>query len=188
MKYKIPLLFLALIIYSLGFSQIRPEQEHRVNRSQFPPIGTGIVPQEAKNIKYYKEVDSSKTTYILKFRLKKMNYHLDLDELGQIQHMGFIVKEVDIPRDTFTQISSFLEGNFQKTKIRRMLQLYPGDSDNVLKNTYQNLILPNNTYQLLFRGKQEDKGRKEYIATFDAEGNMLNLRKALPANYDHVLY
>ena len=187
MKYRLPLFFLLLAIYSAGFAQIGPEREHRIKRSQFPMVAAGTVPNEAKNIKYYREIDSSKITYILKFRLKKMDYHLDLDKLGQIQQIGFRVKEVDIPQDTYAQISNFLEDRFQMAKIRRMLHYYPGNSDNVLKNAYQNLILPNNTYQLLFRGKV-GRERKEYLATFDAEGNIVNIRVALPANYDHILY
>lgn len=187
MKYKLPLFFLLLTICSLGFSQAKPEREHRIKKSQFPLIEAGVIPKEAKNLKYYMEVDTSKTTYILKFRLKRMKYHIDMDKLGQIRQLGFGVKEVDIPQETYAQISDFLDGNFQKVKIKRILQYYPGDSHNALKNAYQNLILPSNTYQLLFRGKQ-NKGNKEYIATFDAEGNVLKIGEALPANFDRVLY
>lgn len=187
MKYRLPLFFLFLTIGSLAYSQIKPEREHRIKKSQFPMVGTEMVPKEAKNIKYYREVDTSKTTYILQFRLKKMKYHIDLDKAGQIQRLGFRVKEVDIPQDTYALINNFLEGSFQKAKIRRILQYYPGDSDNALKNTYQNLILPNNTYQLIFKGKQNKKN-KEYIALFDADGNILVINEALPSNYDRVLY
>lgn len=186
MKYKLSF-FLLLAIHSLGSSQTAPEREHRIKRSQFPLVEAGLVPAEAKNLKYYKEVDTSTTTYILKFRLKKMEYHMDMDELGQMRQLGFGVGEVDIPQETYALISDFLEDNFQKAKIRRILQFYPGDSYNALKNAYQNLILPSNTYQLLFRGKR-GKGSKEYIATFDADGNILKIRDALPANFDRILY
>lgn len=187
MKYKLPLFFLLLTICSLGFSQTKPEREHRIKKSQFPSFEAGVVPEESKNLKYYMEVDTSKTTYILKFRLKKMKYHIDMDELGQIRQLGFWVKEVDIPQETYARISDFLDGNFQKVKIKRILQHYPGDSHTAQKNAYQNLILPNNTYELLFRGKQGMEN-KEHIATFDAEGNFLKIREALPANFDRVLY
>lgn len=187
MKYSLFVFFLFLAICNNGYSQIRPEREHRIKRSQFPTVASGTVPKEAKNLKYYREVDTSETTYILKFRLKKMNYHIELDKSGQIRQLGFRVREVDIPQDTYTQISGFLTNNFQKAGIRRILQFYPGDSDNAIKNTYQNLILPNNTYQLLFRGKQ-DNGRKDFLAVFDAEGHLLHIRETLPANFDRVLY
>lgn len=187
MKYSLSLFFIFLAIGSIGYSQIRPEREHRIKKSQFPLIGTELVPKEAKSRRYYREVDTSETTYILQFRLKKMKYHIDLDQSGLLDRLGFRVKEVDIPQDTYTQISSFLTTNFQKVRIRRILQYYPGDSDNAIKNTYQNLILPTNTYELLFKGKQNG-ALKEYVATFDAAGNILGIREALPPNYDRVLY
>ncbi len=112
---------------------------------------------------------------------------MDMDELGQIRQLGFGVQEVDIPQETYARISDFLDGKFQKVKIKRILQYYPGNSDNALKNAYQNLILPSNTYELLLRGKQGN-GSKEYITTFDAEGNLLKIREALPANFSRVLY
>lgn len=187
MKYKFSLFFLFLTLCSLAFAQTRPEREHRIKKSQFPLIEAGVVHKEAKNLKYYKEVDTSETTYILKFRLKKMEYSLDMDELGQIRQLGFEVGEIDIPGDTYVRITDFLNDRFPKTKIKRILQYYSMDSDNALKNAYQNLMLPSNTYKLLFRAKK-NRENKEYIATFDAEGNILNMREALPTNFNHVLY
>ena len=140
-----------------------------------------------KNLKYYKEVDSSNTTYIMKFRQKKIQYHIDFNEKGAIQNTGFEVKKVDIPTDTYAHIDSFLKKNFTIIKIKYIQQRYPGTSENILKNTFQNLILPNNTYKLMFRGKKTDK-KEDYIAIFDAEGNLTNIKVALPANYDRVLY
>ena len=115
MKYKLPLFFLLLMICSFGFSQTRPEREHRIKKSQFPLIEVGVVPKEAKNLKYYMEIDTSKTTYTLKFRLKKMKYHIDMDELGQIRQLGFGVKEIDIPQETYAQISSYLETGMENS-------------------------------------------------------------------------
>lgn len=187
MKYKFSLFFLFLTICSLAFSQTRPEREHRIKKSQFPPIEARTVHKEAKNLKYYKEVDTSETRYILKFRLKKLEYRLEVDELGQTRQLGHKVGEIDVPRDTYAQMTDFVNDRFPKTKIKHILQYYSMDSDNALKNAYQNLILPNNTYELLFMGKK-NKENKEYIATFDAEGNIIKLREALPANFDRVLY
>lgn len=116
-----------------------------------------------------------------------MKYHIDMDGHGQIRQLGFGVEEVDIPQETYALINDFLGDNFQKAKIRRILQFYPGDSDNAVKNAYQNLILPSNTYQLLFKGKQNGES-KEYIGIFDARGNIKNIREALPANFGRVLY
>ncbi|MCM4150652.1 hypothetical protein DHD05_03530 [Arenibacter sp. N53] len=188
MKYSYIILVL-LIMFSLkSYSQTKLEREHRIKKSQFPSLEFEALPlEDAKNLRYYKEVDSSQITYTLRFRKGKMHYHIDFNEKGAIQNTGFGVKEVDIPTDTYSNIYSFLKENFKKIKIKYIQQRYPGSLENVLKNTFQNLILPNNTYKLMLRGKKADK-REDFIAIFDAEGNLIKITMALPANYDHVLY
>ncbi|PXX31570.1 hypothetical protein [Arenibacter sp. ARW7G5Y1] len=188
MKYSYIALVLLMMLGPTCFSQTKLEREHRIKKSQFPSINKDNLPMEsARYIRYYREVDSSKITYILKFRIKKMNYHIDFNEKGAIQNTGFTVKEVDIPTDTYAHIDSYLRENFKNIRIKYIQQRYPGTSKNILKNTFQNLILPSNTYRLMFRGKKVDK-KEDFIAIFDAEGNLTNIAVALPANYDRVLY
>lgn len=188
MKYSYLALMLFLIIGPNCFAQAKLEREHRIKKSQFPSIDMDkLTLENAKYLRYYREVDSSKITYTLKFRKGKMLYHIDYNEKGAIQNTGFMVKEVDIPTDTYANISSVLKDKFKKTKIKYIQQRYPGSVENVLKNTFQNLILPSNTYKVMLRGKKVDDG-KDYIAIFNAEGHLENMAMALPPNYDHVLY
>jgi hypothetical protein len=180
-----------MLLLMLGlqcFSQTKLEREHRIKKSQFPSIDIDKLPLEnTKHIRYYREVDSSKITYILKFRKEKMHYQIGYSEKGTLQNTGFMVKEVDIPTDTYARISSVLNTNFKKVKIKYIQQRYLGSTEYVLKSTFQNLILPSNTYKLMLRGKKADK-KEDYIAIFDAEGNLIKTAIALPANYDRVLY
>ena len=180
-----------MLLLMLGpkcFSQTKLEREHRIKKSQFPSLESDImILGNIRNLKYYKEVDSSNTTYTLKFRKGRMHYHIDYNEKGTLQNTGFTVKEVDIPIETYASISAVLNANFDKVKIKYIQQRYNGSSKNVLKNTFQNLILPGNTYKIMLRGKKMDK-REDYIAIFDAEGNLIKTTRALPANYDRVLY
>ena len=188
MKYSYITLMLLLMLGLKSFSQTKLEREHRIKKSQFPIINMDNLPLEnTRYIKYYREVDTSKITYTLKFKKGKMHYHLDYNEKGILQNTGFRVKEVDIPTDAYASIRSVLNANFKKIKIKYIQQRYPGSSENVLKNTFQNLILPSNTYKLMLRGKKIDK-KEDYIAIFDAEGNLIKTTIALPANYDRVLY
>lgn len=190
MRYKAPLLFVFIILSSFGFSQSRPEREHRIKKSQFPVIATNIIPETAKKIRYYKEVGTSHTLYTLKFKSKKMKYEIEVDEAGDIQQLGFIVKEIDIPRDTYSEIDDFLDAHFQKHRIRRILQWYSAISEDAIKNTFQNLILPSNTYELFIRGKKtaQQKNNSDFQLLFNSEGGFLGIREALPVNFDRVLY
>jgi hypothetical protein len=188
MKYSYLALMLFLIIGPNCFAQAKLEREHRIKKSQFPSIDMDkLTLENAKYLRYYREVDSSHTAYIMKFRQKKIHYHIEYNEKGVLQNTGFMVKEVDIPTDTYTKISSVLKEKFNKIKIKYIQQRYPGSTQNVLKNTFQNLMLPSNTYKVMFRGKKTDK-REDYIAVFDAEGNLKRVTMALPPNYDRVLY
>ena len=180
-----------MLLLMLGlqcFSQTKLEREHRIKKSQFPSIEMDNLPLEnTKYLRYYREVDTSKITYTLKFKKGKMHYHIDYNDKGAIQNTGFMVKEVDIPTDAYVNINSYLKENFKKIKIKYIQQCYLGSYENVLKNTFQNLILPSNTYKVLIRGKKTDK-KEDYIAIFDAEGKLIKTTMALPANYDRVLY
>ena len=59
--------------------------------------------------------------------------------------------------------------------------------EQTLHNAFQNLILPEVNYELVFATK-ENKGYQEYEALFNSEGRLMRIRKSYPLGYDHVLY
>ncbi len=189
------LLVLLLWVGTFVFSQDRPEREHRIRKSQFPAIQDNmpLIGKEPKRTRYYKEVDGSETTYSFKFRLDRLYYHLDYDPEGDLKNSGFRVKEIDIPSETFENIKKYLNVHFGKTKIKRIFQEYPvaiaNDEHriNSLKSTFQNLLLPENTYKIARRGLKEGL-KEDYELWFNAEGSFIRMRAALPANYDRILY
>ncbi len=192
-KYSICILFCCL--GSLAFSQNRSEREHRIRKSQFPSPQTDISIIGNKNLKrvqYYREIDSDVETYSQKFKLNRLHYHLDFDSEGYLKNSGFQVQEIDLPDDTYSAIMDHLKSNFEKIKVKQIFQEYPVTTDEkekstTIKNTLQNLLLPNNLYKLLVRGKQMDK-IGDFELWFDAEGKFVRMRDALPANFDRVLY
>src|SRR5690606_19077222 len=136
MRYSFITLMLLLMLGPKCFSQTKLEREHRIKKAQFPSLESDImILGNIRNLKYYKEVDSSNTTYTLKFRKGRMHYHIDYNEKGTLQNTGFKVKEVDIPMETYARISAVLNANFDKVKIKYIQQRYNGSSKNVLKNT-----------------------------------------------------
>lgn len=191
MKYSVFLIF--LFLHGLTFAQDNPEREHRIKKSQFPVLQTddSALGSKIKTRRYYKEVDSSQTTYSIKFKKDKLHYHLNYDAAGNLINSGFRVKEIDIPEETYTTIKSYLSATFEKIKVRGIWQEYPMRTTEVeaeiLKKTFQNLMLPGNAYKLLIRAKKNDK-RQDYELWFTADGEFTRMRKALPANFDRVLY
>ncbi|MDX1362691.1 hypothetical protein [Arenibacter latericius] len=190
MKYNLPFLVLFLVLCSLSYSQTKQEREHRIKKSQFPIISTNPIPEAAKRIRYYREVDSTNTLFKVKFALKRMKYEIDVDQFGEIEQLGLVVKEIDIPKDTYSEISNYMERNFLKVKVKRILQWYPANSDDAIRSTFQNLILPTNTYEVLVRGKKNitPKIRQDYKLLFNSNGVLLQVREALPINFDRILY
>ncbi len=123
--------------------------------------------------------------------MDRLNYQIKLEETAQIEHLGFAVKEIDIPVDAWSGMQQYLTTTFTKVKVKKILQKYPvSDSEpleKTIKNTFQNLMLPHTMYVFTIVGKKE-KERQLYEVSFDAEGHFTDIKNMLPANHDHVLY
>ncbi|MEA1787186.1 hypothetical protein U1E44_13880 [Arenibacter sp. GZD96] len=191
-KFSTIPLVLFIMISTTMVSQQKVEREHRIRKCQFPNFDTALLIPESKEVRFYQEIDSTKTIYTLKFKKDRLHYHFDLTEQGIPEITGFQVKEVDIPNETYAKIDAYLKKTFGKVAVRRILQQYPVEnSENIektVKETFQNLMLPHTTYEFMVTGKMPDQERSTYEIVFDAEGELQQFRMALPTNYDHVLY
>ena len=179
---------------SNNFGQAKVERQHRIKKSQFPSEAINSITENStavKRLKFYREVDTAQTVYTAKFKKSRLFYEMDFDKNGKFKSMGFNVKQVDIPQESFERITNYLSKNFEKSKIRKMLQSYPTEGkdgiEKTIKNAFQNLMVTNMFYKLLVRGKKGGKSL-DYKVVFDAEGNLIEIRKSLPANHDLVLY
>jgi len=194
-KYRLLLLLImALFQYSTGLSQIKVEREHRIKKNQFPDAAHDFIKeklQDAKRLRFYKETDTTKNRYEAKFKKDKLHYSVEFDESGKLKDIEILIKEVDVPEDSWSKITTFLNQKFTKYKIRKIQQQYPVTSDEptetTLNNAFQNLLIPSLIYELLVRGKIHED-RADYEILFGAEGDFIKMRESLPANYDHVLY
>jgi len=182
------------LLCSLSFGQEKQEREHRIRKSQFPASALEFIAayvDGAKRLKFYKEIDKEQIDYTAKFKKGRLHYNLKFDTSGALELAAFRVKEVDFPEDSWSRVTSYLKTTYTKCKIKKMWQQYPvtdhAETKIVLKNTFQNLMIPAMNYKLFVKGKKE-KGFIPYEILFDDEGNFKSSKKALPANYDHVLY
>ncbi|MEB8328561.1 hypothetical protein OO009_04270 [Flavobacteriaceae bacterium KMM 6897] len=194
MKCRSVLFITVLFLSSMALAQTKMEREHRIKKSQFPVNGrlfmeTKIGP--VKKLRYYREIDSSKIIYTSKFKKDRLHYSIQFSEISEFQKVSITVKEIDIPRDSWAKITSFLEEHFTKYRIKEIRQQYTVTKDQpeavTLKNAFQNMILPEINYEILTKGKMNGNAQ-EYKILFDSEGNMVLLKKAVPTNYDHILY
>ncbi|MCJ7466494.1 MAG: hypothetical protein MUO53_07355 [Maribacter sp.] len=189
------ILYFFLLVGSFLFAQEKPEREHRIKKSQFPKIELAFesAGQVLKQIRYYREVDSAGTIYSLKFKSGRLHYHFDFDSAGIFTNSGFRVKQIDIPMETYEQLEGYLSRNFEKIKILRIFQEYPlrngtnQTQETIINSTFQNLLQSNNEYKVMIHGSRKGV-QNDFELWFDAEGNFMRMRSALPRNLDRVLY
>ena len=189
---------IVLILFILGggllAAQNKYERAYRIRKSQFPEKALNYISEkleDARQIRFYKETDSAKTSFEAKFKKDRLWYTIEFDKDGVLESIGIIIKSVDIPDDYFAKIEAYLGNYFSKYRIRKLQQQYriteEVAQETMIKNAFQNLMLPDMVYELFVKGKK-DGTRADFEITFDAEGNLIHMRKALPANYDRVLY
>ena len=191
---SLPVLVLVLFQFSMVNSQVKVEREHRIKKNQFPETAHEFIQEkleEAKKIRFYKETDTAKISYEAKFKKDKLYYGIEFDESGKLEDIEISIKEVDVPEDSWSKITKFLNEKFTKFKIRKIQQQYPITSDETaettLNNAFQNLLIPSLNYELIVRGKIQDV-HSDFEILFGAEGDFIKMKESLPANYDHVLY
>ena len=193
MKFN-PILLFMLVMLQFGFAQNKYERESRIDQEEFPQASYILIQkylEDAKRVRFYQETDSIKKSYEAKFKKGRLHYSVEFDEEGKLEDVEFEIKEQDIPNDTWGTILFYLDENHQKYRIKKIQQQYPvldGQSnEKLLHNAFQNLILPEVNYELVFSAKK-DKEFQEYEALFDAQGQLIRIRKSFPPSYDHVLY
>ncbi|MGJ8658830.1 MAG: hypothetical protein ACSHWV_03180 [Cellulophaga fucicola] len=184
-------LFFFCVITTVAQNKI--EREHRILKSQFPEIryAKETLGDNVKKIKYYKEVGTENVVFTAKFKKVKLHYQMQYSSEGDLQNIGFRVKELDFPAEVLLNIKSQFNSSLENYKIRRMYQQYPVTSkeveESVFKSAFQNLITSSIEYKFVVKGKKDgDKVYKEFW--FNADGALLRTRNMLPANFDRVLY
>ena len=186
MKYNYSLL-LVLFIY-IGNAQ-ETVREYRVLKSQFPEKGIVLAEslKDIKRVKYYKEIDTVETRFAIRFKKDRLFYHIQTNKEGIPFKMGYKIKPIDIPDEAYLLITAEIQ-QLNKQKIRSIYQYYPiGEQKELdIKNALQNLMLPSLQY-VFWVSVKEDK-KQDYILRFNNQGKLLSKERALPANYDHVLY
>ena len=193
-KYKLIVFLLVTLPIINSYGQYKYEREYRIKKVQFPAKALSFIEEElkeAKRVRFYRETDSTRISYEAKFKLDRLHYSVEFDQQGNLEDIEILIKEVDIPNDSFELIKKYLRESFTKHRILRIQQQYTVSDDEpvqqTLRNAFQNLILPSIRYEIMVAGKKED-GFQDYEILFDADGNFIKQRKSLPANYDHVLY
>lgn len=185
--------FVFLMFSVLGIAQEKVEREHRILKSQFPPIvyHKAALGDHVKKMRYYKEVATEQVVYSTKFKKDRLHYQMFYTEEGTLKSVAFAIKQIDVPDTVYALFETYFNGTFDSWKLVEMDQLYPVASKDLetetFSNAFQNLMLSSILYKLVVKGKQDaQKVHQEFW--FTAEGKFVSSRDMLPANHDRVLY
>ncbi len=175
------------------FGQKKQEREFRIDKEELPQSILPVLSHHLNNVKrlrFYKELDGKKSSYEVKFKKDKLFYSVEFDENGALEDVEFIIRENDIPQETLNSINNHLLKTYGKFRIKKIQQQYlknGTDAKTVLRNAFQNLILPEINYEMVIAVKDKE-GYGEYEVTFDSNGQHLLTRKSAAPKYDHVLF
>jgi len=192
MKFNIIPLLLLLPLSLLA--QVKQEQELRIKKEQFPESALELLEEyleDARRIRFYLEVENAEKGYEAKFKRGKLHYSVEFFENGELEDVEFIIKPRDIPNDSWKAIQDQLGSDYPGFRIIKIQQQHPAsegvDPKTIMHQAFQNLLLPYINYEIVFSAKV-DGAFRTHEATFDFEGNLIEIRMYLPPNYDHVLY
>lgn len=194
MKFRaVCILFVFSGLYPL-WGQVKYEREFRIRKEQFPEVALEMMEphmDDVRRLRFYKEIDSNRSSYELKFKKARLHYSVEFNPEGVLEDVEVQIKPVDLPDSSWEAIGQDLQQRFTRYKVRKIQQQYPRGSFNsdeqTLQKAFQNLLVPERRYELIVQARTDD-GFRDFEILYDSEGGFLNLRKSLPPNYDHVLY
>lgn len=193
MKYNLLIVLFLLGCLSLSWAQEKRESEFRIKKEDFPKNALALLEfhlKDGKRTRFFKEQDGDKNSYEVKFKKQRLHYSIEFNNSGSLEDVEFIIKTNDIPEASWSAVQSYINQNYKKPRVKKIQQQYPnseGNEKNVLKEAFQNLLLPYINYELIISCR-ERKEFLEYEVLFDAQGNFLESRKSIPSKYDHILY
>ncbi len=194
MKYSPFLIVLSLLWCFPLWAQAKYEREFRIKQADFPQKALALIKDEiqgVKRLRFYKEIDSITVSFEAKFKKDRLFYSIEFNTEGELEDIEILIQESDIPNDVLEAITAHLMQTYSNFKIRKIQQQYPlrkaEQLRGLLKEAFQNLLLPSLNYNFLVSIRTED-GNQDYKFIFDSEGTFKYKKPLLPANYDHILY
>ena len=172
-----------LCVFQISFAQNKYKQESRIKKEAFPEKAYALISEyldNAKRVRFYQETDNAKKSFEAKFKKGRLHYSVEFSANGDLEDVEFIIKEYEIPEDTWNTIKSHLNSNYPKLHVKKIQQQHPLVGENpkkILHEAFQNLMLPHINYEIVFSSKKERKFQS-YEALFNAEGNLIHIHKS----------
>lgn len=187
-------LFICCFITCQSMAQKKYEKESRISEKEFPTNAERLLQKylhDAKRIRFYKETDSSKTSYEAKFKKYGKKYSIEFDADGTLEDIEIEMKFKELPDKVQEVISSYLMQNFKKYTIKKLQkQYYYKKGTDLIKLTETAFTEGDSDFinyeMVIWRSQEKESGMAEL--TFNKNGEFLTERPFAQASYDHILY
>jgi hypothetical protein len=187
-------LFICCLISCYGLAQKKYEKEIRVSKSEFPETALRMLDKhtaKAKRVRFFRETDSSKTSYEVKFKFEGKKYSVEFTKNGDLEDIEIDIHLRQLPAMLKKKINSFCIEKYRKYAIKKIQKQYfcstPNDASAVFKTAISNTDSEFINYEVVvWRSVKNDSGMVELI--FSKKGELLNERPFSQSSYDHILY
>ncbi|XLS28811.1 hypothetical protein ACJD0Z_16635 [Flavobacteriaceae bacterium M23B6Z8] len=192
MKYCF--IFICCFISLQVVAQKKYEKESRISKEDFPENALKLLhgyTETAKRLRFYRETDSTKTSFEAKFKIQNKKYSIEFDADGILEDIEIEIAFRKLPEAIKQNISQYLEHHSKKYSIKKVQKQYylPGDvsAKNTMVAAFKDLDINFIRYELVvWRSSDEESGMVEF--TFNHLGEYLLERPFSQASYDHILY
>lgn len=191
MKYSI---IYFIFCFSICFSQTKNEKEERIKQSEFPIVAQtyfNTISHDAKYLKFFKETDGSRKSFEVKFKINKLYYSVEFDTLGILEDIEIVIKQKHIPKSTLSNIMSYFDSNYKKTRLIKIQKQYVKYTNKSDKQFIQHIVDNPDDKHTHFEIIAEIKTKSLHELrefTFNRNGKFQRSRKVTSSSYEHALY
>ena len=187
----IHLLSLLFFISTSAYSQEKYEKEYRIKTAKVPQAAQEFIHSAgfAKKVKWYREEGLTSNSIEAKTKHHKTKYSVEINTVGEIEDVEYIIQWEDIPALTRINIERFLDSNYQKKRLVKIQVQLTGEKEELLQALVEPQEDPNliTQYEIVLNGVRKGTyERYEYL--FSQNGKMKRKAKIILKNTDHLEY
>ena len=178
-----------LLLQSISVAQDKLEHEYRIKLDEVPQEAKSFISarQPDRKVKWYYEESLEGHSVEAKFKDKTTRYSIEFDSLGVLEDLEYVVKKKSLSNELVIQLDSELLQTFEKVRFGKIQVQFSGDAEAVLAAYQDQKADVIRRYEIMIHGKDEH-GTHLYETTFSWEGKLLNTRKVVARNTDHLEY
>lgn len=186
-------LFLLVLgmVCTISNAQEKFEKEYRLKEDNVPGEALNYIrfAEINEKVSWYFEENLLGNSVEAKFKINKRKFSVEFDTHGFLQDIEIQIKWEEIDKEIRGVIYKELGFYFESFKIQKIQVQYIGVDKKLLKELVvkQTANYERMNYEIVVKGKKEG-GSNLYELTFSEQGILLDTRKILFKNSDHLEY